>query len=93
MKKSSKRTGEKTKQSEAELLTEISYKLDMVLAGIAALNKERDSQIERLSGRFEPTEMADILGVTPNAMRKRLFDLRKGKGGRKTRHKAEKKKH
>lgn len=84
MRKSSrKKANEKPKQSDSELLAEISHKLDMVVAGIAALNKDRDSQIEQLSRRFEPTEMADILGSTPNAMRIRLFKLRKGKGGKK----------
>jgi hypothetical protein len=83
MKKSSK----EMKHSDSELLSEISRKLDMVVASVAALNKDRDSQIERLSDRFEPTEMADILGATPNAMRIRLFELRKGKGGKKARRK------
>jgi hypothetical protein len=59
----------------------------MVVAGIAALDKDSDSQIERLSDRFEPMEMADILGATPNAMRIRLFKLRKSKGGKKARKK------
>jgi len=84
---SRKKANEKPKQSDSELMTEISHKLDMVVAGIAALNKDRDSQIERLSKRFQPTEIADILGSTPNAMRIRLFELRKGKGGKKPRQK------
>ncbi len=84
MKKSSKKRNELTKRSDSELLAEISHKLDMVVAGIAALDKDRDLQIERLSDRFEPMEMADILGATPNAMRVRLFQLSKSKGGKKT---------
>lgn len=83
MKKSSK----EPKRSDSELLSEISHKLDMVVASVAALNKDRDSQIERLSDRFEPMEMADILGATPNALRIRLFELRKDKGGKKARKK------
>jgi hypothetical protein len=87
MTKSSEQPNEKTKRSDFELLAEISHKLDMVVASIAALDKDRDLQIERLSDRFEPIEMADILGATPNAMRVRLFQLKKGKGGKKARKK------
>jgi hypothetical protein len=84
---SRKKANNKPKQSDSELMTEISHKLDMLVAAIAALNKDRDSQIERLSKQFQPTEMADILGSTPNAMRIRLFELRKSKGGKKPRQK------
>jgi uncharacterized protein YfkK (UPF0435 family) len=87
MTKSSKKSNKKTIPSDSELLAEISHKLDMVVAGIAAQNKDSNLQVERLSDRFEPMEMADILGSTPNAMRVRLFELRKSKGGKKARKK------
>jgi uncharacterized protein YfkK (UPF0435 family) len=87
MTKSSKKSSEKTKRPDSELLAEISHKLDMVVAGIASQNKDSNSQVERLSDRFEPMEMADILGATPNAIRIRLFELRKSKGGKKARKK------
>jgi len=64
-------------KSEAQLLAEISRKLDLVIAAIVSLNKERNTQAKILAERFKPFEIAEILGTTPNAARILLHKSRR----------------
>lgn len=64
-----KGSSRRRQRTELELLEEISRKFDLLIASVASIGKERTSQAKLLSSRFQPTEIADILGATPNAVR------------------------
>lgn len=66
--------------SEAQLLTEISSKLDRVIAVLAAQGKEREQQIDILSAAgCESNFIGTVVGLTGGAVRT-LQSRRKGKG-------------
>jgi hypothetical protein len=71
---------------EQGLLTEISRKLDVLIALTAADGKDADAQIDLLTSLgFGPSFIAPIIGLAPNAITKRIS--RRKEGGKKRRRK------
>lgn len=68
-------------RSELELLSEISAKLDRVIAVLAAQGKDRDTQVAILAAAgCESTFVGRIVGITPGAVRN-LPGWRRSLGG------------
>ena len=76
-----KATGEsKRVRSDVELLAEISSKLDRVVAVLAAQGKDRDAQIDILSGAgCDSAFIGSVVGVTAGAVRTHQ-SRRRGRG-------------
>lgn len=66
--------------SDVELLTEISSKLDRVVAVLAAQGKDREAQIDILSGAgCDSAFIGSVVGLTAGAVRTHL-SRRRGRG-------------
>lgn len=64
----------KLEKSERDLLEEINNKLEDLLSLFAIQGKDIDIQIKILTKkRYKPKDIANLLGLTPNAVRVRKF--------------------
>jgi DNA-directed RNA polymerase specialized sigma24 family protein len=66
----------KKEKTELQLLNEINDKFDLLIAAVSSQNKEKTTQARLLRKKFKPTEIATILGSTPNAVRVMLHRSR-----------------
>lgn len=64
-------------------LTEITNRLDKIIRLVALLNTSSRTMTERIivlsKCSFKPTEIAEIVGTTPQVVNARLYEMRKSK--------------